>query len=271
MPVVRQFVSRLFQGKIDESGNPDEIVCQGTGVLCGIRQRQDGIRDMVLSDICPFTLGVGVTNDLMSPIISKNQILPCSCTKPYTTVSNYQTQILFSIYQGENRTASNNLLLEKITLVVPPKPKGEVCVNVCFSYDINGLFDVDIDCLDSGEHIHKELSSPGKMTVEELQERKAALERVKVHPREEERNKCLLEQANALYVECNKQQQEFLFNAMYRFEKALDGGSAIAIERAYRKFTVQLAMLKTSMFSFHTFDRQKWDQTFEEDDDTGDE
>lgn len=270
MPVVRQFVSRLFQGRIDESGNPDEIVCLGTGVLCGIRQRQEGIRDIVLSDICPFTLGVKVTNDLMSPIILKNQILPCCCTRPYTTVYNDQKKILFSIYQGENRRASDNLLLESISLMVPPKPAGEVNVNVCFRYDINGLFDVDIDCLDSGEHIHKELSSPGKMTAEELRERKAALERIKVHPREEERNKCLLEQANALYVECNRQQQEFLYQAIYRFENALDGGSAIAIERACRKFTVQLAMLQTSMFSFQTFDRQNWDQTFEEDD-TGDE
>lgn len=270
MPVVRQFVSRLFQGKIDESGNPDEIVCQGTGVLCGIRQRQEGIRDIVLSDICPFTLGVGVKNDLMSPIISRNQILPCSSRKPYTTICNYQTQILFSIYQGESRTASDNLLLEEITLSVPPKPRGEVVVNVCFSYDINGLFDVDIDCLDSGEHIHKELSTPGRMTDDELRERKAVLEKMKIPPREEERNKCLLEQANALYVECNKQQQEILFNAMCRFEKALDGGSGIAMEKACRQFTVQLAMLKKSMFSFHTFDRQEWEQAFEEEDEAED-
>lgn len=267
MPVVRQFVSRLFQGRISESGNPDEIVCLGTGILCGIRQRKSGIRDIVLSDICPFTLGVKVTGDLMSPVISKNQILPCSCVKPYTTVHDYQKEITFQVYQGENRTASNNLLLMSTTLVIPPRPKGQVNFNIRFSYDINGIFDIDIDCLESGEHVHRELSSSGRMSEEEIRERKAFLETRKVHPRDEERNKYLLEQANALYMECNQNQQRFLYDAITHFEKALDGNSAIAVEKAYRAFTVQLSMLQTSMFAFQDFDMQEWDQTFEEDDD----
>ncbi|MCM1216023.1 MAG: Hsp70 family protein [Lachnospiraceae bacterium] len=271
MPVVRQFVSRLFQGKISEGGNPDEIVCEGTGILCGIRQRKEGIRDIVLSDICPFTLGVKITNDIMSPIIMKNQTLPCSCVRPYTTVNDYQNKIIFQIYQGENRTASRNLLLMSIMLVIPAKPKGQVNFNVRFSYDINGIFDIDIDCLESGEHVHRELSSSGRMSEEEIRERKAALEGMKIHPREMERNKYLLEQANALYVECNQDQQKFLSDAMAHFENALDSQSAIAVEKAYRTFTVQLSMLQVSMFAFQDFDNDEWDRTFEEDEDeTGD-
>ncbi|MCM1541911.1 MAG: Hsp70 family protein [Blautia sp.] len=270
MPVVRQFVSRLFQGKISEGGNPDEIVCEGTGILCGIRQRKEGIRDIVLSDICPFTLGVKITNDIMSPIIMKNQTLPCSCVRPYTTVDDYQNKINFQIYQGENRTASRNLLLMSIMLIIPAKPKGQVNFNVRFSYDINGIFDIDIDCLESGEHVHRELSSSGRMSEEEIRERKAALEGMKTHPRDMERNKYLLEQANALYVECNQDQQKFLSDAMAHFEKALDSQSAIAVEKAYRSFTVQLSMLQVSMFAFQDFDTDEWDRTFEDDDETGD-
>lgn len=264
MPVVRQFISRLFQGRISDSGNPDEIVCLGTGVVCGIKQRKDKIKDIVISDICPFTLGVNTVGDIMSPIISRNQVLPCSNMYLFTTVYDYQEEILFVVYQGEDRIASRNLSLARIELVVPPKPKGQVVVTVRFSYDINGLFDIDVDCLDTGEHIHRELHNFGRMTEEEIQARKAVLEKMKIHPREEERNKCLLERANALYIECNSKQQEFLIRAVNRFEEALNSQSAIAIERACRTFTVQLTMLEASMFSFHAFDTQQWERTFEE-------
>ena len=265
MPVVRQFISRLFQGRISDSGNPDEIVCLGTGVVCGIKQRKDRIKDIVISDICPFTLGVGIVGDLMAPIVPRNQVLPCSNMHFFTTVEDYQEKIIFEVYQGEGRTASKNLSLAKIELFVPPKPKEQVRVTVRFSYDINGLFDIDVDCLDTGEHIHRELHNFGRMTEAEIQNRKAVLEKMKIHPREVERNKCLLERANALYIECNIEQQAFLSRAITHFEEALNSQSPVAIERAYRTFTVQLTMLEASMFSFSDFDKQRWEKTFEDD------
>ena len=265
MPVVRQFISRLFQGRISDSGNPDEIVCLGTGVVCGIKQRKDKIKDIVISDICPFTLGVGIVGDIMSPIISRNQVLPCSNMHFFTTVEDNQEKILFEVYQGEDRTASKNLSLAEIELFVPPKPRGQVKVTVRFSYDINGLFDIDVDCLDTGEHIHRELHNFGRMTETEIKNRKAVLEKMKIHPREMERNKCLLERANALYIECNIEQQAFLSRAIDHFEEALNRLSPVAMERAYRTFTVQLSMLEASMFSSHAFDKQQWEKTFEDD------
>lgn len=265
MPIVRQFISGLFQGQISDSGNPEKIVCQGTGVLCGIRQRKSEIRDVVLSDICPFTLGIDITGDVMSPLISRNQILPCSYIKRFTNSYDYQKTIIMNVFQGENRIASQNLLLATIKMMVPPKPQGQLRVDVRFSYDINGLFDIDIECAESGEHIHKELHSSGGLSERELSERKAALEKMKIHPREVEKNKCILEQANALYVECNSEQKRFLSSALEKFERILDSQNPTAVERAYRTFVVQLTMLQTSMFHFDAFDRQRWEKTFEED------
>lgn len=265
MPVVRQFVSGLFQGRISDSGNPEEIVCQGTGVLCGIRQRKSEIRDVVLSDICPFTLGIGITGDVMAPLISRNQVLPCSYVKCFTNSYDYQKKITVYVYQGENRVASKNLLLTTINMMIPPKPQGQIRLNVRFSYDINGLFDIDIECSESGEHIHKELYSSGGLSEKELLDRKVALNKMKVHPRDMEKNKCLLERANALYVECNSEQKRFLTNALENFERALDRQDFTAVDRAYRTFVVQLTMLQTSMFHFDAFDRQRWQRTFEDD------
>lgn len=265
MPIVRQFISGLFQGRISGSGNPEEIVCRGTGVLCGIRQRKSEIRDVVLSDICPFTLGIDTAGDVMSPLISRNQVLPCSHVGRFTNSYDYQKTIIMKVYQGENRIASENLLLTTIKMMIPPKPQGQIRVDVRFSYDINGLFDIDIECSESGEHIHKELHNSGGLSEKELLERKAALNKMKIHPRKVEKNKFILEQANALYVECNSEQRKFLSNAIAHFEKALDRQDSTVAERAYRAFVVQLAMLRTSMFHFDAFDQGRWDHTFEED------
>lgn len=264
MPTVRQFVSRLFGGKISGGGNPDEIICQGTGILCGIKERKSGVRDLVLTDICPFTLGVGILGDVMSPIIRKNQSLPCSRVQEYLTVNDDQKVILIRIYQGENHKASRNLFLTKMEVVIPPRPKGEVRVEVRFSYDINGLFDIDIFCPATGEHLNRELGTGGGMSEEELLASRAALEKIKMHPRDMEKNKCILEKAEALYVECNESQQAFLGRAIERFQAALNQQQSRIAERAYRMFQVQLAMVENALFHFDAFDEEEWDETFDE-------
>lgn len=264
MPTVRQFVSRLFGDRISEGGNPDEIICQGTGILCGIKERKSRARDLVLTDICPFTLGVGITGDVMSPIIRKNQSLPSSYVHEYITVSDYQTSVRLPVYQGENHKASLNLPLAEMKIMVPPKPKGEVNVQVRFSYDINGLFDIDVFCPATGEHIRRELGTMGGMSEQEILESRAALEKIKVHPRDMEKNKCILERAEAVYVECNERQQVFLGQAIESFLFALDKQQPRIAERAYRMFQVQLAMVENSLFHFDTFDEEEWDTTFEE-------
>lgn len=264
MPTVRQFVSRLFGGRISEGGNPDEIICQGTGILCGIKERKSEVRDLVLTDICPFTLGVETKGDVMSPIIRKNMSLPSSYVHEYTTVSDNQTSVRLRVYQGENHKASLNLFLTEMKIMVPPKPRGEVVVKVRFSYDINGLFDIDVFCPDTGEHLRRELGTGGGMPKEELMASRAALEKIKVHPRDMEKNKCILEKAEAVYVECNESQQAFLGRAIERFQAALDQQQPRVVERAYRMFQVQLAMIENALFHFDAFDEEEWDTTFEE-------
>ncbi len=264
MPTVRQFVSRLFGGRISEGGNPDEIICQGTGILCGIKERKSEVRDLALTDICPFTLGVGTQGDVMSPIIRKNMSLPSSYVHEYTTVSDNQTSVRLRVYQGENHKASLNLFLTEMKIMVPPKPRGEVVVEVRFSYDINGLFDIDVFCPDTGEHLRRELGTGGGMPKEELMASRAALEKIKIHPRDMEKNKCILEKAEAVYVECNESQQAFLGRAIERFQAALNQQQPRVVERAYRMFQVQLAMIENALFHFDGFDEEEWDATFDE-------
>ncbi len=261
MPVVRHYVASLFGKKLCSDSNPDEIVCIGAGIVGGIKERKAEVKDIVISDICPFTLGVGVIDDTMSPIIAKNQVLPCSHVQRYVTVENKQKIINFNIYQGENNVASKNLLIEKIKLAVPPKPAGEVYADVRFSYDINGIFDVDIKCPVAGTEIHKELGTGGGLSPEELAERKARMDKIKIHPRDMEQNKYALEKADRLYAECNENQREILSVAIKQFKDALDTQNMNVVKKAYVKFEMQMAMIERTLFHFSDFDENMWKDT----------
>lgn len=270
MPVVRHYVASLFGKKLYSDSNPDEIVCIGSGVVGGIKERKAEVKDIVISDICPFTLGVGIVDDTMSPIIAKNQVLPCSHVQRYVTVENKQRKLNFSIYQGENNVASKNLFIEKIELSVPPKPAGEVYADVRFSYDINGIFDVDISCPVAGTEIHKELGTGGGLSADELAKRKEEMDKIKIHPRDMEQNKYALERADRLYAECNEAQRELVAVAIKQFKEALDTQNMNIVKKAYVKFGMQLAMIERTLFHFSDFDADMWKDTIGDSFDDGD-
>ena len=89
------------------TGNCDEMIARGLGVVCGVMQRRDTVKDFVLTDICPFTLGTDTHNETdpvhpyMSPIIERNTVLPCSRVRRFYTARDNQTQVDISILQGE--------------------------------------------------------------------------------------------------------------------------------------------------------------------------
>jgi len=259
MPVVRHYIASMFDRNVDESINPDEIVGMGAGVTAGIKERKAAIKDVILSDICPFTLGIDVIGGRMSPIINKNQILPCSRVRRYVTTQENQREFVINAYQGESMTASVNLLLDTFTLKLPPMPKSEAYADVRFSYDINGLFDIDIISPFIKNNIHKSLvNKHSGLSEEELAKRCAELEKMKIHPRDMQENKYILEAAGRLYEECNIEQQAVISEATLIFNEVLETQDLKKIRPAYVKFTVKLGLIEQTLFHFSDFDSSFW-------------
>lgn len=132
MPMVKQYVRYLLGDEVSIlQEEPDTIVGLGVGAYAGIKERKAEIKDIVLTDICPFSLGVDVHNErepgntLMSVIIDRNTALPVAKRHVYSTVDDFQKQVKFTIYQGENYYAKDNLELGSAEIEVTPKPKGE--------------------------------------------------------------------------------------------------------------------------------------------------
>lgn len=208
MEIVKQYLSYILEGRKIETRDPDRMIARGLGVVVGIKERDDAIKDMLLTDICPFSLGVGIRNpdgsdrDVMSVLIERNTSLPASREKRYYTAYDNQTEVSVNVYQGESYYADDNLSLGQIKLHVPPKKEGEVYVDIRFTYDINGLLEVQLYTPEIGQMrkiiFQKEENS---MTEAEKEAKLKEFEKLKIHPKEKEENQYLVAKGEALYVQ----------------------------------------------------------------------
>ncbi|MGZ6015135.1 MAG: Hsp70 family protein, partial [Phenylobacterium sp.] len=160
MPVVRKAVTRMFGRFPSNAVNPDEAVAIGAAIQAGLKARDSDLKEVVLTDVCPYSLGVGVAERLpdgslrhgvFSPIIERNTVIPASRIHSYSTIENYQRVIDLQICQGESRRIADNILLGRVRTQVPPAPAGEIEVLVRFTYDINGLLEVDVEVPSTGD------------------------------------------------------------------------------------------------------------------------
>ena len=264
MPSVRAYMESLFPGKIMVDPQGDVAICRGAGIVTGINLRKESVKDIVMTDICPFSLGIEVIGDKMAVIIPKNQILPYSKQNKFFTVNNMQKKIEFNVYQGEKLKASSNLKLDTIVLDVPPKPKGEVFANVRFSYDLNGIYDIDIYCPANGAEIHRSRGAQEGIDKDELMNIKLRMDELKQDPREIPEIKYLLEKSQRLYEEGNQVQRQFLEEEITSFNELLDRASIIDCKKAAAIFSIRLDRLEKSMFSFDNEAEDLWKQYIEE-------
>ncbi len=146
--IVKRFLCELLGKEPIVLGDTDRVVAMGAGMYAGIRQRGETIKDMLLTDVCPFTLGIGVIErfvrdqNILSPMIERNSTLPASCKKRFVTSYDFQKEILVKIYQGEEYYVQDNVFLGEVLIEVVPKPAGQAWIDVQFTYDINGILHV---------------------------------------------------------------------------------------------------------------------------------
>lgn len=238
LPLVRSYVATLLKKIPDYSVNPDEVVVIGACMQAAMKEKNEALEDLILTDVCPYTLGTGVVNhngdcDIYSPIIQRNTTVPASRTRQYYTARDYQTTLDVAIYQGENRLVDSNLLLGELKVKVPPKPAGQESISVTFTYDINSLLEVIVKTNSTGEVVKKIIrSSSCDISEEEAEKRFAELEYLKLPPREQEENKLVLFRAEELYEELLGAERKIMGRNIAIFEAILKSGEADEIEEA---------------------------------------
>ena len=239
--LVQEFVKKLFKKEPNTSINPDEAVALGAAVQGAIKERKDEIKEVILTDVCPFTLGTEVVKEVREnhfqngyffPIIERNTVIPASRTERLYTVNENQKEIRVSILQGESRFAENNLFLGEIVVKVPENKAGKEAIDVTYTYDINSILEVEVTAITTGEK--EKILIKGQnlnMTDEEIEARMKELSYLKIHPREYEENKLLLLRAERMYEENLGDEREKIGERLAKFDVALNSRDKRVIEK----------------------------------------
>lgn len=238
MPLIRQYIEHILGKKPLFDIDSDKTVAIGTGIAAAIKERKSDIKDTLLTDICPFTLGVNVlnyedpTNDLFSPIIERNTTLPTSRMRTYYTVHDNQSQMFIAIYQGESMYCKDNLKLGEIEIDIPQAPKGKECADIRFTYDINGILQVEITCRSTGKKDELIILNPKlSLSEKELKNKLSQLEKFKLLPRDDEENKLILATASRLYEQSTGLIREQIHEHIDYFNLLLHEGNDAKIRR----------------------------------------
>ena len=168
MPLVQERVEEIFGRKPHKGVNPDEVVAKGASIQSGILGGE--VREVILLDITPFSLGIRVTGDRFSPIIPKNSPVPTVETKVFTTTEPNQEMVTVTVLQGEAPMASLNKLLGMFNLTgIPPAPAGKPRIEVSFELDTDGIVNVSAMDLHSGASQSITVEGNSGLSEEEVQ------------------------------------------------------------------------------------------------------
>ncbi|MBO5461458.1 MAG: Hsp70 family protein [Ruminococcus sp.] len=270
MPLIQSYLQHLLRKMPIVAGNCDEMIAKGLGLVCAVKERQQEVKDYILTDICPFTLGTDVHNEAdpehsyMSPIISRNTVLPCSRVKRFHTIRDNQQKVTLNILQGEQVYAEDNLKLDVLELSVPKAKKGQEEIDVRFTYDINGILIVDATVISTGKTISKVVSQ--NVDEKELQRKIQELEKLKVHPKNISENRLIMERLHSLYEEASPDLREQVGMFIRNFEMILEKQDSRKIKR-YRSFlkeVIQQTEVYDPFGEIHAFDT--FDENWDEDD-----
>ena len=250
MPIVQKYLSALFHREITAADDIDYCVGYGTGVLTGIIKREGDISDIVMTDVCPFSLGVGTSNNensnyYMSVIIPKNTILPTSKTSCYVGLVPFQKTIGFEIFQGEEMHAKSNLQLGRFSIDVEANENGDTLVEVTFRYDINGLLEVTArDVYGTNTVETTILSKDSRLSPEEIAAKRASMAKDMRLERDKEENRSIMAWAQRLHAQADEEHKRLIIDVIQSFAAALEKNSATQIARARQQILQKLLQLE---------------------------
>jgi molecular chaperone HscC len=258
MPIVRRAITRMFGRFPNMTVHPDHAVALGAAVQAGLLAKDSALDEVRLTDVCPFTLGVehaeqdgrgGYRSGLFSPIIDRNTPIPTSRMGNYYTIADNQREIQLRIYQGEAREVSGNVKLGEVRVAIPPKPAGHVGIEVRFTYDTSGMLEVDVSVPDTGltrNLIIMDEADP--LTDKQIEERRAALAALKVHPRDESENAAVLARARRAYEGFLGERRDEIGRWISMFESALETQDPRPIKEVREQLVTALDAIEGERF-----------------------
>jgi len=247
MPAIRSLVSKILRRLPMSNLNPDEVVCQGAAIQAALKGKHQALQDVVLTDVSPYSLGIEIAKSKgagkydpghFMPIIERNSVVPVSRVEQVNTIYDKQTELNVEVFQGENRLVRNNIFLGSINIKVPQNKAGAEIVDVRFTYDVNGILEVTVKILSTGEETKRIIeNSSVQMTQEQIEESFKKLSNLKVHPRDQAENVALFARGERLYEELLGESRDHISYYLGQFEQALETQDKEISDRAREQLT----------------------------------
>ncbi|MDP9939264.1 molecular chaperone HscC [Ectopseudomonas alcaliphila] len=248
MSVVQQLVATLFGRLPYRHLDPDTIVALGAAAQAACKARDRAIEEIILTDVCPYTLGIASRRSdeqagAFSPIIERNTVIPASRVQRYYTTHAQQEYIRIEVYQGERPWVRDNIFVDAFEVKLTQT--GQIqALDVRFSYDINGLLEVDVT-LESGQrHGHVIDRSPTGLSAEARAASQARLAGLKIHPRDTLHNRTLLARLERAWMQTLGAEREQIGQWLDEFQSVLGAQQEQPITAARQRLEQELDALR---------------------------
>lgn len=251
MDVVKKFVAKMFGQFPMCYINPDIVVAQGTAIQSGLKAQNEALNEIVVTDVCPYSLGIAVYNNQIyqnfDPIIERNTTIPVSRSRIYYPAHINQTKVNIKIYQGEQFNVEKNVFLGEMEINLSKLLKNPA-IDIRFTYDINGLLEVEATLVETKEKKSIIIEgNPGVLTEQQIADKLVEFNKLKIHPRESTENLLLLSEAERLFEYLQGDKRIHLSQLINEYNKTLDSQNSIPIKKMKIQFEKELLKLQNEL------------------------
>lgn len=228
MPVLQHYLSDALNIPVLKEGNMDSLVALGLGKYIGIKQRDENIKDVVVTDICPFSLSTSTYNEqnpdleLSTVLIPKNSVLPTSKKMTLRTVHKGQTKVNISVFQGQAMYAKENLFLGQAFIHVPRNMHDYESFDLIYSYDINSMLYVEAIVHSTKEHYIFRVSKGDVLEKVDASIRLDSIKEISLALYQNNEVDALLARIERIYQEVDEETQDYLMRLHAEFTKDME-------------------------------------------------
>lgn len=228
MPVLQHYLSDTLNIPVLKEENMDSLVVLGLGKYIGIKQRDENIKDVVVTDICPFSLSTSTYNEqnpdleLSTVLIPKNSVLPTSKKMTLRTVHKGQTKVNISVFQGQAMYAKENLFLGQAFIHVPRNMHDYESFDLIYSYDINSMLYVEAIVHSTKEHYIFRVSKGDVLEKVDASVRLDSIKEVSLALYQNNEVDAILARIERIYKEVDEETQDYLMKLHTEFTKDME-------------------------------------------------
>ncbi|NLG86041.1 MAG: molecular chaperone DnaK [Firmicutes bacterium] len=259
IPAVQEAIKNYFGKEPHKGINPDECVAMGAAIQAGVLAGE--VKDVLLLDVTPLSLGIETLGGVFTRIIERNTTIPTSKSQIFSTAADGQTSVEIHVLQGERAMAADNKTLGRFELTgIPPAPRGVPKIEVTFDIDANGIVHVSAKDLGTGKEQSITIKSSSGLSEEEIEKMRQEAEK---HAAEDERRRQVIEaknQADALAYSAEKtikeaegkvdaSQIKAAQDALQQLKETIKGDDSEAIKKASEKLSEALYAVSSALYA----------------------